>query len=86
MWYSHRPAVDEHGKSGKYRIGYAVSDDGINWVRNDKVVTLTVSETGWDSEMICAPDLLELENETLMFYCGNHYGRDGFGYSILKNI
>jgi predicted GH43/DUF377 family glycosyl hydrolase len=84
MWYSYRPSVDATGKSGAYMIGYAVSEDGKLWKRADDVVTLKLSESGWDSEMICAPDVLELDGVTYMFYCGNMYGRDGFGYSIIK--
>jgi hypothetical protein len=85
MWYSYRPGIDEAGKSGPYRIGYAHSDDGRNWTRADNEMTMGVSATGWDSEMICYPDVLQTEHGTIMFYCGNNYGRDGFGYAEIKN-
>jgi hypothetical protein len=86
MWYSVRPGVDEHGKSGPYRIGYAVSDDKKTWKRMDETVDIHPSESGWDSEMVCYPDVLQTNEKTFLFYCGNNYGRDGFGYVELKNI
>ena len=86
MWYAYRPAVDERGRSGPYSIGYASSPDGQQWTRQDRLVGLTVSETGWDSEMVCAPDMLKAGDDLLLFYCGNHYGRDGFGYARIKNL
>ncbi len=81
MWYSYRPGTDALGNSGPYRIGYAESDDKLNWTRKDAEMTLGVSQQGWDSEMVCYPDVLETETEILMFYCGNNYGKDGFGYA-----
>lgn len=81
MWYSYRPSVDEAGNSGKYLIGYAVSQDRETWTRMDESMTLTVSDSGWDSEMICAPDVLVTADNAFLFYCGNMYGRDGFGYA-----
>lgn len=86
MWYSTRPGVDAKGNSGPYTIGYAVSDNKTDWERHDELVGLKASETGWDSEMVCYPDVLQTKDNTFLFYCGNHYGRDGFGCAVLKNI
>lgn len=74
MWYSYRSGTGE-----KYRIGYAFSDDGINWKRMHENIGITVSESGWDSEMICYPFVLEHKGETYMLYNGNQYGKEGFG-------
>jgi hypothetical protein len=71
--------VDAQGKSGFYRIGYAVSKNKKDWQRLDNQIDLGVSEKGWDSEMIGAPDVLQMKDHTYLFYCGNHYGREGFG-------
>jgi predicted GH43/DUF377 family glycosyl hydrolase len=81
MWYAYRPGVDAAGHSGPYRIGYASSNDKKLWQRDDAQVGMTVSETGWDSEMICAPDILEVGNNLYLFYCGNNYGQGGFGFA-----
>jgi predicted GH43/DUF377 family glycosyl hydrolase len=80
MWYSYRA----NKNITTYRIGYAISDDGINWERKDENVGLNVSESDWDSEMICYPSILTHENKKYMLYNGNGYGKTGFGIAVLK--
>jgi hypothetical protein len=71
-------------KSKGYRMGYAESnDEGNTWVRKDDKIELNVSESGWDSEMICFAHLQNIGNKTYIFYCGNHYGMGGVGYAEL---
>jgi hypothetical protein len=79
MWYSYRC-----GSGEKYRIGYAFSVDGLKWERMHDKVGITVSESGWDSEMICYPFVLKHKGETYMLYNGNGYGKTGFGLAILE--
>jgi hypothetical protein len=76
MWYSYR------GRS--YRIGYAESDNGIEWVRKDEEVGIDVSESGWDSEMIEYPYIFDHEGQRYMLYNGNGYGRTGIGLAVLE--
>lgn len=71
MWYSYR------GKF--YRPGMAVSQNGVHWERLDNRVGIDVSDTGWDSEMLCYPFILQRENDLFMFYNGNGYGATGLG-------
>ena len=71
-------------KYGGYRLAYAESADGIKWVRRDKDVGIDVSPTGWDSEMQAYPGIVNYEGQTYMFYNGNDYGRQGFGYAVLQ--
>jgi len=66
-----------------YRIGYAESMDGINWIRKDAEVGIDVSESGWDSEMICYPAVIKVKDKVYMFYNGNNNGATGFGYAEL---
>ena len=75
MWYSYR------GES--YRVGYAESVDGITWERKDEEVGIDVSDTGWDSKMICYPHVFDHNNERYMLYNGNGYGKSGIGLAIL---
>ncbi|HEV8513740.1 MAG TPA: hypothetical protein VGQ59_10705 [Cyclobacteriaceae bacterium] len=77
MYYSVR-----YIKEG-YRLGYAESMDGINWQRKDEEIGITVSESGWDSEMICYPSVLNVKGRTYLFYCGNNNGETGFGWAEL---
>lgn len=83
MWYSKRPTLEADGSSGKYSIGLAQSDDGQQWERKDEQFNLVTSENGWDSQMICYPDIIKVEDNYLMFYCGNGFGAEGFGYAVL---
>lgn len=80
MWYSFR--AQEQIET--YRIGYAESKDGLTWVRQDQDVGIDVSETGWDSEMICYPCVFEHKEIKYMLYNGNGYGRTGFGLAVLE--
>lgn len=79
MWYSFRS-----GSGEKYRIGYSFSRDGINWKNYLDKAGITVSENGWDSEMICYPFVFNHNGENYMLYNGNDYGKNGFGIAILK--
>jgi hypothetical protein len=78
MWYSVRL------EKVMYRIAYATSKDGLNWERKDGDFGLGVSESGWDSEMICYPAVLQLDDRLLMFYNGNNNGETGFGVAEAK--
>lgn len=80
MWYAHRET--EYIKT--YRIGYASSDDGLNWTREDAKSGIDVSEEGWDSEMICYPSVFSHSGLKYMLYNGNGYGETGFGYAVLE--
>jgi hypothetical protein len=64
-----------------YRIGYAESIDGINWIRKDNEIDIDVSQEGWDSEMICYPSVISVKEKTYLFYNGNNNGETGFGYA-----
>ena len=63
----------------QYRLGYAVSEDGIKWARRDSSVGIDVSDSGWDSEAVTYPFVFEHGGQQYMLYNGNGYGRTGFG-------
>lgn len=71
-------------KSKGYRLGYAESRDGINWVRKDQEIGIDVSESGWDSKMIAYPSVVKYRDKVYMFYNGNDMGKTGFGYAELE--
>ncbi len=83
MFFSYRHGVNFRNLENGYRIGYAYSYDLVRWKRDDTKAGIMVSSEGWDSEMICYPHVIKIGNEILMFYCGNYFGRDGFGYAKL---
>jgi predicted GH43/DUF377 family glycosyl hydrolase len=71
-------------KSKGFRLGYAESKDGINWQKKNEEVGIDVSGDGWDSQMISYPSIVKYKDKVYMFYNGNNYGYDGFGYAILE--
>lgn len=79
MWFSYRSGLGE-----KYRIGYAVSEDSLNWTLELDKAGITVSESGWDSEMIEYPFVFDHDHRRYMLYNGNGYGKTGFGLAILE--
>lgn len=68
-----------------YRLAYAESPNGISWTRKDEEVGIDVSASGWDAEMQCYPSVVRHKDKVYLFYNGNNYGRDGFGYAILEH-
>ncbi len=76
MWYSYR------GGDCTYRIGYAESSDGLQWIRMDETIGMDVSNNGWDSEMVCYPFVFDHKDITYMLYNGNSYGKTGMGLAV----
>jgi hypothetical protein len=86
MLYSYR-SVNSYRTDPEqsYRLGYAESSDGINWIRKDKEVGIARSEEGWDSEMMEYCHICRWQAKTYMFYNGNGFGKSGFGYAVLND-
>lgn len=82
MWFSRRDVVDfRNGAGGSYRIGYAYSHDGENWTRADDLAGIDVSESGWDQHMQAYPFVIRVGGKLFLFYNGNDFGREGFGFA-----
>lgn len=82
MWYC-------YAKNDGYRMGYAslpvVEEYPVinrEFVRKDAQVGIDVASSGWDSEMICYPNVFVHRGKKYMLYCGNSYGKTGFGYAV----
>ncbi|WP_372898508.1 hypothetical protein [Stieleria sp.] len=84
MFFCYRHSRNYRGKSGGYRIGYAYSDDLFHWTRDDDRAGITVSDSGWDSEMVSYPHVFMHDGRTYLFYLGNHVGKHGFGVAVLE--
>jgi hypothetical protein len=80
MWYSYRS-----GDGTPYRIGYSRSEDGKVWERRHEDVGIDVSTEGWDSQMICYPQVFKHQENYYMLYNGNDFGKSGIGLAILEN-
>ncbi len=79
MFYSVRT------RSKDYRLGYAESTDGHNWIRQDDKIGIDVSPSGWDSQMLAYACVLRHKERVYMFYNGNNCGETGFGYAELEH-
>lgn len=66
-----------------YRLGYAESSNGKDWIRKDHEMGLDISDQGWDSEAVCYCARFAYRGKTYLFYNGNNYGETGFGYAEL---
>lgn len=77
MWFVYR--------GERYKIGYAVSEDGKSWERLDHLAGIDWSEEGWDSEMVCYPHVFTWKNELYMLFNGNGYGKTGVGLAKLES-
>jgi hypothetical protein len=77
MWYSY--------KGDHYRIGYAESRNGLEWVRKDEEIDLAPSESGWDASMIEYSHVFDHKGARYMLYNGDNYGKGGIGLAMLKN-
>jgi hypothetical protein len=71
MWYAVRGEA--------YRLGYAESQDGLAWDRQDARAGLAPAAEGWDSQMLCYPCVFDHAGRRYMLYNGNDYGRTGIG-------
>jgi predicted GH43/DUF377 family glycosyl hydrolase len=84
MFFCYKYSLDFRNNERGYRIGYAVSDDMANWVRDDAKAGIDISEEGWDDQSISYPHVFELDGKIYMFYLGNQVGRYGFGLAQLE--
>ena len=76
MWYSYRGT--------NYRIGFAISDNGTDWIRRDTLAGIEASPEGWDSQMICYSYVFQVRDDLYMLYNGNGYGDSGLGLARIK--
>lgn len=73
MWYSVRT------RSRGYHLGYAVSDDGLHWERQDHMARIEPVTSDWDSQMQAFSAIVDCKYGRYLFYNGNDFGRTGFG-------
>lgn len=75
LWFALKTAAG-------YRIGYAASQDGRAWQRDDAKAGLMPSGSGWDGDEVCYPAVFRMAGKQYLLYCGNAYGRTGFGLAL----
>lgn len=86
MWFSYKGSRNfRNEKNQSYRIGYAISKDLRSWQRDDASSGITVSDSGWDSEMLEYPNAININDRNILLYNGNGFGAEGFGWAIMQN-
>jgi hypothetical protein len=78
MWFAHKGAA--------YRLGYAESEDGLTWQRDDSFAGLAPGDEGWDCDMVEYAAVVKHEDRYLMFYNGNNYGFGGIGVAVGRAV
>ena len=87
MWYSVRNKLDyRKNTDNSYKIKKSTSKDGINWIKSNKIELDIDLNSNWDNIMVCYPFIIEDNNNLIMFYNGNEFGKTGIGYAINQSI
>jgi hypothetical protein len=73
MWFGAR--------GDAYRIGYAESDDGLSWRRNDVAAGIEGTPGSWDAAMQTYPAVVDHAGMRYLLYNGDGYGATGIGYA-----
>jgi hypothetical protein len=86
MVFCYRQAIGfRTNRADGYRLGYASSEDLTHWQRDDDNLGITVSDSDWDSDMMCYPHIFVCDNKIYLLYNGNEFGRSGFGLAVLED-
>ena len=87
MFFCFREAIGFRTDKNKgYKLGYAYSEDMVNWIRADEKLGLNFYQDDWDSDMQCYPNAFICEDKLHLLYNGNQFGKFGFGLAILKEF
>lgn len=76
MWFCARGDV--------YRLGYAESDDGLSWERDDQAAQLVGEQADWEGDSVAYPHVFDDGNALQLLYNGRGYGTAGVGWATLE--
>ena len=82
MWFCYRDSKDFRDGSGSYRIGHAVSRDGLTWQRTADPEGLAATGSGWNRVMMAYPNAIVAGGRKLLFHNGDGFGTTGLGYAV----
>lgn len=69
----------------RYTIGLSQLDEASGeWRRVDSDV-MGPGADDWETEASCYPAVIDVPAGRFLFYCGNGYGRTGFGVAVLED-
>lgn len=85
MMYSKRELTNYRKKGeSSYKLQLAKSNNLKEWNNVNDIENITPSKNGWDSDMVCYPNVINILGRHIMFYNGNGFGESGFGYAELE--
>jgi len=67
---------------GAYRMGYAESPDGRQWLRKDDELGLDAGPDAFDAQAIMYAAPITIGGRTWCYYNGNGFGRDGVAVAV----
>lgn len=85
MWFSYRNSREYRDGAGSYRIGYATSADGRDWLRHPDPEGLQPTGAGWNSATMSYPSVIAADGRKIMFHNGDGFGKTGIGCAILED-
>lgn len=85
MWFSYRNSREYRDGAGSYRIGYATSADGRDWLRQPDPEGLAPTGVGWNSATMSYPSVIAADGRKIMFHNGDGFGKTGIGCAILED-
>jgi len=85
MWFCHRHSRDYRDGQGSYRIGHAVSPDGMAWDRIEGDHGLEPTGTGWNATTMAYPAIVVVNRRKIMFHNGDGFGKSGVGCAIWED-
>jgi len=87
MYYSYRKVTEDYrtNPQSAYRLGYAISTDGIKFKPRNDLFELKGKREDWEEIMNAYPRLHNYQGRKYIFYNGNGFGKSGFGYAISKS-
>lgn len=85
MWFCYRNSRDYRDGEGSYRIGYATSANGSDWVRRPDPEGLQPAGTGWNAVTMAYPCVVAADGRKIMFHNGDGFGKSGVGCAVLED-
>ena len=86
MFFCYRNSTNFRAeKEHSYKLGYACSNDLMNWTRNDNQSKFQGDFPLWCLNMQAYPNVFDFHDSTYMLFLGNETGKFGFGAAKLVN-
>jgi len=73
IWYTGSPSMEPK----TYKIGYAISSDGITWTKQNNGNPVLDVGNSWDKDHVLQPCVLYIDGMYYMFYTGINIGLSG---------